>query len=373
MSLFLTEGWYDPSKRDATGHLCSNLELLVLGVLFRLGNGSCSRWAIQTGTNIDKEVHRRFFQLFTSKIAGIQGRYISLPKDEVSLRYVTRDYAALGLPGCCGSIDVVHIGWDACPANLLHLFKGKESYPSIAYEVIVNQRREIMSVTNGHPGARNDKHICRLDDQLLSLSNGDGWLSEKEWWAFGEDDKTLVEKGLYLICDGGYLRWPTLICPIKVSERFLQLSKVIEGARKDVEDVFGMLKKRFLYLKHWNTTRTQSVIDNAFVTCCVLHNMQLRSDGYLDDNLVASSFSSMRPFRSQNRGDSIWRRDWEEYRLPGHVSRRTCGATNEKKWRERMKVLLVHFLQHMALKKTEDERAAARRAAIIEAARPRPS
>ena len=42
VSLFLTEGWYDPSKRDATGHLCSNLELLVLGVLFRLGNGSCS-------------------------------------------------------------------------------------------------------------------------------------------------------------------------------------------------------------------------------------------------------------------------------------------------------------------------------------------
>ena len=193
VSTVVEEGWYDPNKRDATGHLCSNVDLLVLGVLFRLGNGSCTRWAIQSSTNIDKEVHRKFFKMFTEKMSSIRERYISFPKDEASLRQVSRQYASLGLPGCCGSIDVVHIGWDACPANLLHLFKGKESYPSIAYEVIVNQRREIMSVTDGHPGARNDKHICRLDPELTALSNSSHWLANKEWWAFGDNDTTVVE------------------------------------------------------------------------------------------------------------------------------------------------------------------------------------
>ena len=34
VALCKREGWYNPEKRDATGNLCSNLELLVLGVLF---------------------------------------------------------------------------------------------------------------------------------------------------------------------------------------------------------------------------------------------------------------------------------------------------------------------------------------------------
>ena len=120
---------------------------------------------------------------------------------------------------------------------------------SIAYEVIVNQRRQIVSVSDGHPGARNDKHIYGLDDSLIALTYND-WLSRKEWRSYDRDRngnrKQLVNIGYYLICDGEYLRWPTLICPIKISKRFLQLSRLIEGARKDVEDVFGILKKKFL-------------------------------------------------------------------------------------------------------------------------------
>ena len=312
VDMHVKRGWYDTKKTDCVGNLCSNLNLLVLGALHTLANGQ-QRWTVQSNTNIDKDVHRRFFKAFVHNMASVSSEYISMPRDSVELQRVQKLYSRVGLPGCVGSIDVVHIGWDACPANLIHLFKGKESFPSIAYEVIVNQTREIMSVTVGHPGARNDKHICRMDDALSALSTG--WLANQQWWAYcdaSDENKVSVEQGYYLICDGGYLRWPTLICPIKVSTRYLKLSKVIESTRKDVEDVFGILKKRFLFLKYWNTLRSQQVIDNAFLTCCILHNIQLRHDGFLDPELPPPSDSALNSFRGR-RGDCIWRRDWNSF------------------------------------------------------------
>ena len=30
----------------------------------------------------------------------------------------------------------VHIGWDMCPTQQQNMYKGKEGYPSVAYEVI---------------------------------------------------------------------------------------------------------------------------------------------------------------------------------------------------------------------------------------------
>ena len=231
--LYVTKGWYDPNRKDVCGNKCSDIRLLILGVLNTLGHAS-SRTVLQSNTNIDVEVHRLFFRDFCQNMASIKDDYIYLPWNNSELHEVQSLYATVGLPGCCGSIDVVHIGWDACPSNLLHLYKGKESYPSIAYEVIVNQKRFIMAITVGHPGARNDKHICRLDDALRSIK--EGWLGEKEWWSYNsvDNDSISINKGFYLICDGGYLRWPTLICPIKVSERYIRLSKVIESTRKDV-------------------------------------------------------------------------------------------------------------------------------------------
>ena len=174
VNLFLEEGWYNNARKDCCKRQCSRLELLVLGSLFKLGNGN-RRWVVQSDTNISKETHRVFFKKFIGHIASIRHRYIYMPRNDAEVQECCRLYSDLGLPGCVGSIDVVHIGWDACPANMLHLYKGKESYPSIAYEVIVNQRRFIMAVTDGHPGARNDKHICRLDESLRSLT--EGWLA----------------------------------------------------------------------------------------------------------------------------------------------------------------------------------------------------
>jgi hypothetical protein len=224
--------WYDSTQTDAKLRKCSSLQLLVLGCLHVLGT-SASQIVVQTNTNIDQEVHRQFFLLWLRHMHAIKNEFIFMPRNAEELEIVSSDYHSLGLPGCCGSADGVHIGWDRCPAQLLHLYKGKESYPSIAYNVVVTNRRFIQSVSQGHPGARNDKHMSRLDDVLMLLQHGPSFLHSSEWNAFTLDSQIKEETGYYLIVDGGYLRWPTLICPVKDDECFLLWSKMVEGARKD--------------------------------------------------------------------------------------------------------------------------------------------
>jgi hypothetical protein len=58
-------------------------------------------------------------------------------------------------------------------------------------------------------------------------------------------------QGLYVICDNAYLRWPTLICPnSKVENSTLEgyFSSNLEGVRKDIECMFGILKKQWQIL-----------------------------------------------------------------------------------------------------------------------------
>ena len=81
-----------------------------------------------------------------------------------------------------------------------------EGFHSIAYEVICTSRKFIQSVTVGHPGTRNDKHIVRTDDNVLELLYGNGWLNSKNWQCCGPEGQTRTFRGVYLICDGGYHR-----------------------------------------------------------------------------------------------------------------------------------------------------------------------
>ena len=64
-----------------------------------------------------------------------------------------------------------------------------------------------------------------------------------------------------------------------IDYRDVRWSKWLESVRKDVECTFGILKKRFKLLKIGMLYQDQQKCDNAFMTCCVLHNMLLTEDG----------------------------------------------------------------------------------------------
>jgi hypothetical protein len=189
--------------------------LKLLGVLFALGT-SATQFNVSSHTNLSEEVHRRFFIDWAAKMSSLKAEYIYMPRDDTELKFVVGEYKALGLPGCIGSVDCVHIGWDNCPVQMKNMYTGKEGYPSIAYEVICTSRRRIQSVSFGHPGSRNDKHIVRTDQSVMSLVEGNGWFRTKAFECIMDaTGKTKVFHGLYLISDGGYHRWPCFAFPIK--------------------------------------------------------------------------------------------------------------------------------------------------------------
>lgn len=56
-------------------------------------------------------------------------------------------------------------------------------------------------------------------------------------------------------------------------------SSRVETLCKDVECTFGILKKRFLFLKHPIRLHEPKDIENCFLTCCLIHNWLLEFDG----------------------------------------------------------------------------------------------
>lgn len=106
-------------------------------------------------------------------------------------------------------------------------YKGKSPYATIAYEVTVDHTRRILACITGHYGPRNDITIVKFYRREYLNSLFKVQVSENEW---------VAEKGLYLICDGGYHKWRCLQCPLKHALDLDEMnwSEHLESVRKDI-------------------------------------------------------------------------------------------------------------------------------------------
>ena len=73
-------------------------------------------------------------------------------------------------------------------------------------EVITGYDCQVLGVSSVHFGARNDQHIVRTDETVNLICTG--WYKHVKWNCFDEFGDDKEDCGIYLICDGGYLRWP---------------------------------------------------------------------------------------------------------------------------------------------------------------------
>jgi hypothetical protein len=189
-------------------------------------------------------------------------------------------YDRLGLTGAVGSIDCTHVHWERVPHELKPLYVGKEGFPTIVYEMIVNHNRKILYTTRGFPGSFNDKTICRYDAYVHSLRKGTLYKNIDFELEFEDGFKRKVNR-LYLISDGGYPEESIFINPLgaRWQPEEVYWSEWIESVRKDVECTFGILKGRWRILRNPISYQHQKDIDNIFDTCCIIHNMLLKLDG----------------------------------------------------------------------------------------------
>jgi hypothetical protein len=70
VSMTVEKGWYDPLRIDAIGRKCSDINLLILGVLHTIV-GNCTHVNSQTNTNISAETHRVFHRYWLKVMNSI--------------------------------------------------------------------------------------------------------------------------------------------------------------------------------------------------------------------------------------------------------------------------------------------------------------
>jgi hypothetical protein len=161
-------------------------------------------------------------------------------------------------------------------------------------------------------GTDNDKTISRSDSAILRIRKEGDILKESTFQYYKEDGSVAEAKGGYFyIVDGGYNIWIELIAPFKHEPKSSighVWSKQIESVRKDVECVFGILKKRFMILKHPIRLRRLETIEHVFLACAVLHNLLIDYDGH-DDWEEREEMMDFEDVESDIEGDGMERRD----------------------------------------------------------------
>ena len=145
-----------------------------------------------------------------------------------------------------------------------------------------------------------------------------------------------ITSGVYFICDGGYLRWPVLICPFKHSGSATHkgyFSSTLESVRKDVECTFGILKKRWKILEYGIRFDSIEVVERIFTVCCILHNMMLSEMDTRDSTTLVGRGAPLGQ-------DAIWIAE------PGDGESPRCITSDDKvqamQWGKRRLLLAEH-------------------------------
>jgi Plant transposon protein len=96
-----------------------------------------------------------------------------------------------------------------------------------------------------------------------------------------ENGTTVIVTGVYVICDGGYMKDSFLIDPynFRSSRSIIYWSEWLESLRKDVECLFGILKSRWRILRNPVAFHSIEDIENIMYCCCILHNLLISADG----------------------------------------------------------------------------------------------
>ena len=272
--------------KDAVGTSPSNIKLLLLGSLRYLGRS----WTfddVSESNGISREVNRVFFLHFIEYgTTVLYKKHVIDAAKSLNISEQESLFRLAGFNGCIGSADATHVIMLKCAswASLSH--KGfKLNLPARSYNLTVSHTKQILCSTTGHPSTWNDKTLVLFDPLLSGVHEGDLY-NNFEFCLFEKNDSNeIVEvkyKGVWFMVDNGYLNWSCTVPPVKnaMSYQTIRFSEWLESMRKDVECTFGILKQRFSILRHGIRLESIKNCDEVWMTCCGLHNVLLKLDGY---------------------------------------------------------------------------------------------
>ena len=223
-----------------------------------------------------------------------------------------------GISGMVGSLDVTKLPWENCPAAWKGQYKGKEGIPTFGLEAVADYNIWIWHCAFGFPGSLNDINIWERSPLLEMMQ--DGTHSEID---FPFEIDGVKFSLLHYLVDGIYPPLSRFLSSIadpktKIASFY---AKKQEAARKDVERAFGVLKMKFLCLKHSILMHDRDDIFYVCMACIAMHNMmvEVRVDAGEEEN--ASFYSVLDEDDCDNSNNNQHRdnEDNEEVQIGDYV------------------------------------------------------
>ena len=204
-----------------------------------------------------------------------RGRYLRSPTfNDLTRIYEVHESKHL-FPGMIGSIDCMHWEWGNCPTAWRGLYtRGDHGHPTVSLQAICSQDLWIWDAYFGSVGSNNDINVFNasaVPEYYTSRS-----ISMLPFYA----NETFYQHGYYLT-DGIYPEYATFVKAFQqpIDPKRAYFKKKQESARKDIERCFGVLKKRWHYVKNPCRVWTLAKMSDAMYACIILHNMILEDEG----------------------------------------------------------------------------------------------
>jgi hypothetical protein len=101
-------------------------------------------------------------------------------------------------------MDVAYVKWANCPTVDYNRAKGKEEFPSLVFECIMDYNSRVLGVYGPLFGNGNNKDIVKTDVNVNAIQSN-RLFRDAQWRHHDEAGHTRTDKGMYLICDNSYL------------------------------------------------------------------------------------------------------------------------------------------------------------------------
>jgi len=265
--------FYKSSVQD--GHEKTSLEARLLLPLKTLAYGVPPHTFIDY-FQMSKQYARDCCKAFDHAMKAIyMEEFLRLPTSTDLKKIVKLHRSVHGVDGMIGSLDCTHTFWKNCPKAWQGSFKGKESKPSIVMETVADYRLFLWHASYGYTGTTNDITVLSLSPLMSRLTDGSFEEVEKEAAVVPFKIEEEEFNKVYFLVDGIYPSYSRFVRGVKLpsSQREKKFTSWQEGARKDVERAFGVMKNTWQFLDRPILLHDLKDISNRVVSCLLLHNI----------------------------------------------------------------------------------------------------
>ena len=116
------------------------LEFKILMALRIIGRGNVSDDIAEMSGGCESSVQAVFVAFVEGFVEHFFADFVKVPTGD-HLRKTMAIYEQLGLVGCLGSMDCTHIHLNKCPTWLTAMCTGKEGFPTLSFNCVVDHLR----------------------------------------------------------------------------------------------------------------------------------------------------------------------------------------------------------------------------------------